>query len=379
MAEEKYLKTIRKVSGTDSCAAAATKAATLMLLSGSAVKKISFMAPDGKEVVIRIEDVKISEYEVSCAVKKDSGDDPEIAKDILIYSTVTRKETEGITLKAGNGIGTVVGEIEGLQKGDYAIGTKAREAILSSAKYICEEVDYKNGLEIVISAPYGKSVAKTDGVRGGIAIVGKSKMVAPMSPSETKRSIRLEVGNMAKRFDYLAAAPGNNGETFAKEEFDIPMDRVVRSNDYIGDTISFCNELNIKGIVFIGHVGKLVKLGAGILNTHSQSGDGRLEVLVTCAIKAGASSALLSEIVNCITIDEALDLLKAAGILKEAMDALSLKIEKHLTRTSAHLEIGAVVFSNKHGILCTTSKAEELIEKIKGQVPHELSKRNNSR
>ena len=363
MSEGLGIKTLRKVSGTDSCAAAATKAATLMLLSGSQVKKISYMAPDGREVFIGIEDVKISEYEVSCAVRKDSGDDAEIAKDILIYSTVKRIEKD-IEIVAGNGIGIVVGDVEGLNKGDAAIGEKAMEAIRRSASYICDEVDYKEGLRIVISAPRGKSVGKTEGVSGGIAILGSSAMVSPMNVTQTKRSMRLEIATMAAKYDYLAAAPGNYGETVAKSEFNIPMDRVIRMSDFIGDTISYCSQAGIKGLVMIGHIGKMAKLGAGILNTHSKSGDGRLEVLVTAAIKGGADSALLSNIVNCMTVDEALELIDEAGILEPTMKALMEKIERHLKRNASHIEIGVVVFSNRFGILGTTDNAIDLINKV---------------
>ncbi|MBQ7264624.1 MAG: cobalamin biosynthesis protein CbiD [Firmicutes bacterium] len=365
-------RTLRKVTGTDSCAAAATKAATLMLLSGGKIKKISYMDPNGQEVFIVVEDVCAEEGSVSCAVRLDSGSDPDIAKDILIYSKVKKAE-KGILVEGGEGIGKADEQVYGLEEGKKAIDEKAMEAIKSSALYICEEIDYKEGIEVEIYAPLGKSVAKRKGISGGIAILGGSAVVSPMNASQTKRSIQLAIKSMAMKYEYLAASPGNNGEIFAKEEFNIPEDRIIRSSDYIGDTIAFCLHSKVKGLVLIGHIGKMVKLGAGILNTHNKSGDGRLEVLVTAAIKAGASSALLSDIVNCITIDEALDLLEEAGILEPAMQALIEKIERHITRNSSDMEIGAVVFSNHYGILALTSKAVELINNVNLQQEQDRS------
>ncbi len=62
----------------------------------------------------------------------------------------------------------------------------------------------------------------------------------------------------------------------------------------------------MKGILFISHIGKFVKVAAGIMNTHSHSADARMEVLCSNAIRAGGDLACARSILQCNTTDEAL-------------------------------------------------------------------------
>ena len=73
---------------TGSCAAAASKAAAYMLLSGRRKERITLETPKGITLELDIEDIRMSEASVSCAVRKDAGDDPDITDGALVYSTV---------------------------------------------------------------------------------------------------------------------------------------------------------------------------------------------------------------------------------------------------------------------------------------------------
>ncbi len=73
----------------------------------------------------------------------------------------------------------------------------------------------------------------------------------------------------------------------------------------------------LKRVLIAGHAGKLVKLGAGIMNTHSSNADGRMEVLITCGLLAGADTETLKKIYECITVDDALGILQSAGLLEK--------------------------------------------------------------
>ena len=63
---------------TGTCAQAATKAAAWMLLTGEKVRETEVILPNGETARFPIEGIKIEEEAVSCGVKKDSGDDPDI-------------------------------------------------------------------------------------------------------------------------------------------------------------------------------------------------------------------------------------------------------------------------------------------------------------
>ena len=71
---------------TGSCAAAAAKAAAEMLLSGIEFTQTELLTPSGVPLHLDVCDICRTTDTVRCAVKKDSGDDPDATKGILIYA-----------------------------------------------------------------------------------------------------------------------------------------------------------------------------------------------------------------------------------------------------------------------------------------------------
>ena len=127
-------------------------------------------------------------------------------------------------------------------------------------------------------------------------------------------------------------------------------------------------DMGVKGILFIAHIGKFVKVAAGIMNTHSHSADARMEVLASNAIRAGASLECAKEILNASTTDEAIDILEKYQILQKTMKEILDRIQFYLNhRSYEQILLGAVVFSNVYGLLGQTRDAEELIHKIQEQ------------
>ena len=62
---------------TGSCAAAACKGAVQMLLGGMKIESVELMTPKGILLNLTLENIRMTETEVSCAVRKDGGDDSE--------------------------------------------------------------------------------------------------------------------------------------------------------------------------------------------------------------------------------------------------------------------------------------------------------------
>lgn len=79
---------------TGSCAAAASKAAAYMLLTGKLKQNITIQTPKGILFQTEILETTRSETEVTCAVRKDGGDDPDITSGTLIFSTVRFADRE---------------------------------------------------------------------------------------------------------------------------------------------------------------------------------------------------------------------------------------------------------------------------------------------
>ena len=360
---------------TGSCAAAAAKGAAEILLGGKMIREISLMTPKGILLNLELLDIQKEENAVTCAVQKDAGDDPDTTNGILVYATVEKLDGEAIepriVIDGGVGVGRVTKP--GLKQavGEAAINPVPKAMILRSAEEAADRFDYEGRLKIIISVPKGEKIAgKTFnprlGIVGGISILGTTGIVEPMSERALIDSIRIEMSqHAAMGEEYILATPGNYGAEFLREHMTLPFEKNIKCSNYVGETIDMAVDMGVKGILFVSHIGKFVKVAAGIMNTHSHSADGRMEVLAAGAIRAGADLGCAKEILNCNTTDEALAVLDRHRILKETMKEITDRIQFYLDhRSYDQILLGAVIFSSEYGYLGQTEHAAELIKKI---------------
>lgn len=352
---------LKKGYTTGTCAAAAAKAAVRMLLTNALVFTESITLPSGDTVSFDIDDVKVEDDYVSCGVKKYSGDDPDITDGIMICATA-RKAEDGIKIDGGTGVGRITRNGLDQPVGNAAINTVPRRMIRSAVNEICDINDYDGGVKIVISVPNGEEIAKKTfnlrlGIEGGISILGTSGIVEPMSEKALLDTVFLETKTRREAGDSTVVfVPGNYGEKFAQKELGIT--NTVQCSNYIGEAIDYASDLGFSRILIISHMGKLVKLGSGIMNTHSKYADGRMETLALCAALAGVSD--FEKILDCVTTDEAYDLIRDT----KTIDILMNRIDLYLKRRT-DLAIGAVMFSNKHGIIGKTADADKILGDMK--------------
>jgi len=241
--------------------------------------------------------------------------------------------------------------------------------ITTETESICEKYGYTGGISIIISIPDGEELAARTfnprlGIEGGLSILGTSGIVEPMSNTALIGAIRTELQVLAAASENkLILTIGNFGERFAKEILNLPPNNQIKCSNFIGDTLAAATELGFKQILIIGHIGKLVKLGLGITNTHSSNGDGRREMLIACALRSGASLALLQKIDDCVTTESVVALLDEAGLLSLTMANLGAEIEDTLKRhVLPDVEIGFVCFIDDE-ILVQSENAEEIVKK----------------
>ena len=365
---------------TGTCACAAAKAAAYMLLSGGEVKEIKVITPMGVSLTLPVIDIDIKEDKVICAIKKDSGDDPDVTNGIKIYAQVTYvKEdimrtinTDRVIVDGGIGVGRVTKKGLKCAVGEAAINPVPLKMIKEAVAEAAESYSYEGSLKVIISAPIGVDIAKKTfnpnlGITGGISILGTTGIVEPMSEQALIDTIKTEINmHIAQGEKVLLVAPGNYGQNFLLNTHNIELKRSIKCSNYIGNTIDMVCDSGAKAMLLVGHIGKLVKLGAGIMNTHSKVADGRMEVLSACAIRAGADNDTALKILDCITTEAALEILKKSDILEKTMYQLTLRIEDVLQRrSSGKIVIGAIVFSNEYGILGKTPAADKLLELIK--------------
>ena len=506
---------------TGSCAAAAAKAAAMMLLNGKIVSRVRLRTPKGTELYLDIEDIRLHYGEtrgrpgrkridfgkpaapadwtgrevrmepgdqlsrelfqgnekpsaVSCAVRKDSGDDPDITNHILIYAKVSRSDTPGIRIDGGEGVGRVTKPGLNQPVGNAAInstprrmieaavreaaesassekGTAIREAAESASSEkgtavreaaesissergtavretaesassekgtavrgaaetalreertavreaaetaacgdvpsVCETEnsglcgDIPAGFDITIYVPRGQELAAKTfnpklGIEGGISILGTSGIVEPMSDQALLDTIRVEISvRKEEGLSVLPAAPGNYGKNFFLEKYGFSLDTSVTTSNFIYDTVRMAAEAGFTRMLFVGHIGKLIKVAGGIRNTHSQYGDHRMEILtgITESIigeaETGQTADLRSALAECVMTDEAVRILKEYRLDVPVLTEMTRRIKAVMEEWGrGKMKVEVVVFSNVHGELGRTENALEYMRILQEQL-----------
>ncbi len=353
---------------TGSCAAGAAKAAAMMLLKKDRVDTVKLMTPKGIELNLNIEDIDIKPSVVRCAVRKDGGDDADATDNMLIFASVSCLSEKKIIIDGGAGVGRVTKPGLNQPVGKSAINSVPRMMIRKEVEAVCAAMKYEGGIQVIIEVPEGAVVAERTfnprlGIAGGISILGTSGIVEPMSERALIDTIQIEINmKRANGLRNLLVTPGNYGLDYVKGNTKLSYKNAVKCSNFIGETLDMAVNAGFEKFLFVGHIGKLVKIGAGIMNTHSKYADGRMEVLTACAVEANADIKILKKLLLCNTTDDAIDLLKAYGIFPEVMDKLMHRIEWHMRhRVMDKLEIGILTFSNKHGLLGKTDNADNML------------------
>ena len=399
---------------TGSCAAAAAKAAALMLLTGQRVLQVQLKTPKGLDLILEIEDIcfwneknavsNSCPHAVSCAVRKDSGDDPDITNHALIYAKAARSDIPGIRIDGGEGVGRVTKPGLDQPVGNAAINSTPRrmirEAVLQVMESSLPEVNHPKtdsldfasdqnrdpaqsiprGLDITISVPQGRELAAKTfnpklGIEGGISILGTSGIVEPMSDQALLDTIRVEIRvRKEEGLTILPAAPGNYGKNFFLEKYGFSLDTSVTASNFIYDTVKMAADAGFTKMLFVGHIGKLVKVAGGIRNTHSQYGDHRMEILTEIAesyIDKNSSdyAGLRTALADCVMTDEAIRILKEYGIAEEVLSEMTRRIQTVMQEwAQGKMQVQVVVFSNVHGELGRTEKALDYMRILQEQI-----------
>lgn len=358
---------------TGSCSAAAAKAAVYMLLSGKRKENILITTPKGIDFHAEIVDIEITEKRVSCGVVKDGGDDPDITTGsvVMVTAEICNEAENIVIIDGGDGVGRVTKPGLDQPVGNAAINTVPRQMIEKEVREVMELFDYKGSVRIVVSVPGGEELAgKTFnprlGIVGGISILGTSGIVEPMSNQALIDTIKVELSQKkALGKKTIAIAPGNYGLDFMKNEFGYNLDEAVKCSNFIGETLDTIGEMGFEKVVLCGHIGKLIKVAGGIMNTHSKEADCRIELMAFSALMAGATRETLEQIADCISTDAAYEVIKSAGIEKAFMKNVMEKIDFYLKKKVAgRYEIECIVYSNEFGLLGETVGSRALMMEL---------------
>ena len=389
---------MRRGITTGTCAAAAAAAAAASLLEGRSPEQVMILTPKGLRLSVPVFCYERGRDWVSCCVRKDAGDDPDVTDGTIIKVLVSRDPERGkestdektepvqtgrwyeyreeeisLYLRGGKGIGLVTRAGLGCPPGMWAINPVPRQMIFRQAADALGRTGEKGPLYITVSAPDGENLASRTfnpqlGIQGGISILGTSGIVEPMSQSALIETIRLEIRQRAEEGErILLATPGNYGRHFIREFLALSAEDAVKCSNFIGETIDLAVQYGFREMLLVGHAGKLIKAAAGVMNTHSSMADGRMECLAAWAGACNAGAERINRILSAVTVDEALGILEEQEGLREAvMEKVMEQIEKHLKhRAGERLAIEAVLFTNDRGILGETAGAKGMMEQVR--------------
>ena len=380
---EKNKAGLRRGWTTGTCAQAAAAAAAQALLAGSLPREgadwaVTVHLPDGQPFTLSVQSGKIEKRDsqgrplaVTCKVKKDSGDDPDVTDGVTVCATVSFFSEDRIEIDGGQGIGRVTKPGLSQPVGSAAINPVPRQMIQKELVRLKEAAGWEGGFQVLVEIPGGEKLAQRTfnpriGIVGGLSVLGTSGIVEPMSEKALIDTIEVEIKvKLAEGRRCLIAAPGNYGLDFLRDRWGILARDTVKCSNYIGETIDLAAEHGAEGLLFVGHIGKLVKIAGGIMNTHSRWGYCRMELLASSALRAGLSGERAAALLGCNTTEDALQILTEKE-RRKVMDCLLEKIHTYLNiraQSSAQrdMKTGAVLFSNVYGVLGMTRYGEELL------------------
>lgn len=296
---------------TGACAAAAALASCLTLRDGECPPRVEIVLPDGRSFAPEI----LPHDDFTCGVIKDAGDDPDITNGCEVRARVEPGDRPGpVSFRAGEGVGIVTGPGLKLPPGEAAVNPAPREMIERAVRSVIGP----QSAVVTVSIPGGEALARKTfnprlGVEGGLSILGTTGVVRPMSEEAMKETIQLELRvHRTKGLEALALTFGSLGEEAVKRAF--PTIPSAQMSNFVGFALDEAARLGFQRLLIAGHPGKLVKVSAGVMQTHNLYADARREAVMAALARMGAPWALVECVHGCKTTEAMVDAIRGARV-----------------------------------------------------------------
>ncbi len=323
---------------TGSCAAAAARAATQALLTGSPVAETTIQLPVGREVTFQVNRCDWSEQgsKVTCSVIKDGGDDPDVTHGAEICATVWRDPDAvpaaaptvatdvaavGVRIVGGPGVGTVTRPGTGIEVGEPAVTRVPRRMITDSVAQAAQGLAPDAGLVVQISVPGGEEIARKTtnsrlGVLGGISILGSTGVVQPFSTAAWRASVHLAIDVASTNgLSHLVLSTGTRSEEYARRCLDLPDMAYIEAGIFSGPALKRCVMRKVRRAAHVGMVGKLSKMAMGYFVTHVAGNQVDTRFLAELAAQCGATDAVQEEMRQASSARHFQEIAQANGLL----------------------------------------------------------------
>lgn len=367
-------KKYRRGYTTGSCAAAAAKASVNMLFTNKKIENINIDTPKGIPLTLKVKNVELKDKYVVCSIEKDGGDDIDATHtmDIFARAELISRDDEEIIVTSGVGIGIVTKKGLSVEVGKPAINPVPMKMIRSEVSKALGEnnklLNKDKSLKITIFAPKGEEIAKKTfnprlGIVGGISILGTTGIVEPMSEEGWKKSLSIELEmKKAQGMDKIILVPGNHGEEFIRDYLKIDMSNCVRMSNFVGYMLNEAKRLGFKKILMAGHIGKFIKISAGIFNTHSKVCDARNEIMIANLALMGADLDFLKEVNECVTAEGAVEIIDKSNYT-EIYNVLCNKCKERAEEyLNEDIQVEVYMFRMDKSLLGKSKNADLLME-----------------
>ncbi|HWJ75690.1 MAG TPA: cobalt-precorrin-5B (C(1))-methyltransferase [Kaistia sp.] len=309
---------LRRGWTTGSCAAAAAKAAYTALLTGEFPDPVEIPLPRGGRTGFTLAQTRLQAGAASAGIIKDAGDDPDVTHGALVIATIrARPAGSGLRFEAGEGVGTVTRPGLALQPGEPAINPVPRAMIAAA---LAEVSGAPLDLEVEIAIPGGETLAERTlngrlGILGGLSVLGTTGIVIPYSCSSWIHSIHrgIDVAR-ATGLQHVAGSTGSTSEAAVRALYGLPEPALLEMGDFVGGMLKYLKAHPVDRVTIAGGIGKMAKLGQGLLDLHSKRGSVDLDHLALLAAAAGGSGVLAARIRTANVAAEAFALATAEGV-----------------------------------------------------------------
>lgn len=316
-------KNLRSGYTTGACAAAAAKAATMLLIrsqelgarSQKIINSIDIPFPDGNRVRFKVHNSELitlnSELIAKASVIKDAGDDPDVTNGAEIVakvriqdsgyhppqsplskggtkggsSCIVHHKSSPLLIKGGKGVGIVTKPGLPVPAGEPAINPVPRQMIREAVMEAMSEFEMRNSesgiektLEITISVPDGENLAKKTlnsrlGIIGGISILGTTGIVKPVSSEAWTATIAssMDVAR-AMRHDEVVLSAGRASEKAHMKKNNLPEEAYVLMGDYLEFALLEAKKHGFKKIHLCAQWAKMLKIAMATPQTHVKHG-----------------------------------------------------------------------------------------------------------
>lgn len=309
---------------TGTCASAAAKAAVTGLIDGHIPTEVEVGLPGGQRVTFAVTDADAGPPAVA-AVVKDAGDDPDVTNGAHVTVTarflVAGTPPGRVDLAGGEGVGTVTLPGLGLEVGAPAINPVPGRMIRAAVAEVPGSAARAIGL--TVSVPGGQAMAARTsnarlGIVGGISILGTTGIVRPFSTASWRASVaqQVEVAAAQGRTHVVLSTGGRTDAAAQRLHPDLPPVCFVEVGDFTGIALRRAAATGVRRVTFVGMVGKIAKLAAGVLMTHYRRSKVDGDLLAEVARHSGAPDRVIAAATETATARHFAEACVAAGTLE---------------------------------------------------------------